>query len=205
MTIDEQKIISNISEESGGLKDYNSFLRFSDKYQLKRRQRKLIIMIIVLLFYFFGALVALFFFKNDYDLLSWPLSAQPQNQQINDLQARTENLEKEIGSFQKIFASSVNSNMAIGYLNSQFDKLDKKQTALEESISLDPEKALTAALLREKQKNLEDNFAQLRDAQNKLDSKLDTFITTVILAPIMVALLGLLGWFLKGKFDKKSS
>jgi nitrate reductase NapE component len=74
---------------------------------------------------------------------------------------------------------------------------------LEDSISLEPDKALTAAVLREDQKNVESSLTDVRDSEARLESKLDNFITTVVIVPIVTAIIGIIIWLLQGRLKKR--
>ena len=203
MTIDEQKIVSDISTESDGLKDFNSFSRLSRDYKLRKQQKKLFLFIIILFIYFIIALGALFVFRNNPYFLFWPLDIGKESRSITALDQRLSILENKSVDLQDLLAQPTSTSVSNNIINLQLVTLSNRQEALEESINLNPEKALTAGLLREKQKNLEDNFIQLRSVQERLDSKLDNFITTAILGPIVVAIIGLIVWFIQRKFKKE--
>lgn len=194
MVIDEKKLIESIEKKSTIFNDYTSLARFNLEYQTKKRQQKLVFGSIFLVGYIIVAFSILFMFKDNTTVLFWPFEKPVDSNQLDDLQKQVLTLSKETEDV-KIALASPQNNASVKYL-------DNRLSALEQSISLNPEKALTAVLLREKQKNLEENFSELRSEQARLDSKVDNFFITVIIAPVAVAILGFLGWFIKGRFKK---
>ena len=193
MAVDEHKLIEDLARKSDGFKDYTTFLKLNAEFQLKKKQQKLIWGAGFLIVYLVFVLGFLSVFRNNTTLLLWPFKAS-NSEQISKLEARVDLLQAEILKF-----STSSSPNPINDTR----KLDARMDALEQTINLSPEKALTATLIREQQKNLEQNVSLLRDSQNRLESKVDNFVTTVLIAPIFAALLTLLGWFLKVHFFKK--
>lgn len=204
MPIDEQKIISDFNKSSSGLKDYKSLLNFEKEYRFKKQQRKLMFVSIIFVFYLLMALTLLLFFRNKASsILFWPLNTV-ESQRIESLENRLQNLEKDIENVQLTFSSTTNGNSSLSYINSQIHNLNTRQESIEQSINLDPEKALTATLLREKQKNLENNFIEIKNSQAKLESKFDNFITTIILGPLITAILGFIIWLIQSRLKKEN-
>lgn len=195
MAVDEKTIIEQVENESEGLKAYASFLSSNEEYRYKKQQRRLIFLTFSLIIYLVFVLGFLFIFRNNASLLFWPLRIFEQDQNIG-LEVRVGVLEEKIKELRSSLATSSTENININDLNNRIG-------SIEETIELNPEKALTAVLLREKQKNLDENFVDLRNAQVRLESKVDGFVTTVLVTPIVAALLGLLGWFLKNLYSKR--
>ncbi len=204
MATEEEKIISDVSKENDSIKDYISFSRINSNYRLERRRKKLMFLTITLLIYAIAAVIALIKFKENSSLLHWPTNDQKiKDLQIKVLQEKITSIENDVKNIQTSLSSSSKDMFLNNYINIKLDELTKRERALEEAIYLDPEKALTTTLLKEKQKDIEDDFSQLRETQSKLDTKLDNFITTVIITPIIVAVLAILGWLIRINFFKK--
>lgn len=201
---DEEKIISSIHKEDlKNLRDYATLARLENEYRYKNQQRRLRILTVFAAFYSLLSVMVLLWFKNRPNILFWPINIESQSQEVENLRRDIESVKQETTILKSAISSSTGRDIPINYLNLQLDRLDNREKALEESISLDPEKALTAGLLREKQKNLEANLLELRGAHSKIDSKLDNFITTVLIAPIVTAIFGFLIWLLQKKMKKE--
>jgi hypothetical protein len=196
MSIDEQKIISDIKKDSSGVNDYRSYIRLDREYKYRRQQKLINLASLLTVVYTIIALIVFVFFKNDTrTFLYWPFNPPSDQIKIKDLENRILDSEKKIDFIDSVINSSTTKNVSLDYINSQIYRLNSRQGALEESISLDSEKALTAGLLREKQRALEVNFSELREAQIRLDSKFDNFMITVILIPIITLVGSLIVWF----------
>ncbi len=198
----EEEIILNLDKESSDLEDYDSYLIKKREYRLRKQQSRVLFAGVFLLVYVVMALSVLSFFRDTPSGLfpSFGISSS-EEEKIKDLELRMNLIGMRVESLQSTI-SSTQASSSVSYLDSQFAELSRRQNALEESISLDPEKALTAGLLREKQKNLENNFSDLRNAQVRLDSKLSDFITAVFVTPIAVAFVGFFIWFIQRKITK---
>lgn len=189
MSLDEQKFIKNFNEESSSLNNYSTFLRSEAEFKLRKNQRKFSILAFVLSFY----LLFILFFMNNYRkdrLLSIFIKDDTITQEINEINSKINFLTKDIDNkFNNVSTSASNQ------LNLRID-------ALEKSINLDSEKALTAGLIREQQKNLSINFSELKESQIRLENKMDNFVTTVLIGPIILTLLGFFVWFVQNKISK---
>ena len=193
--IDEKKIVSDIETESAGLKDYMSFLRLNNEYRLKRQQQKIFFITVFLGMYSVFAFVFLSAFRDHSAFVFWPFQVS-NNGQMNNIQTRLDTLDEEIKNLKGSLSTTTADDNSVNYLKTRI-------SALEDTISLDPEKALTAVLLREKQKNLEDNLSELRSEQSRLESKVDNLMITVLIGPVIAGFLGLLIWFIQKRFTKK--
>lgn len=193
----EEKIIRDIESESNGLRDYDSFARSTVEFRYKKQQQKMIFAIAFLFIYLVFALGFLYIFRNNTSFLLWPFQA-PDSPKISDLQRQVDSLGLEVSKLENTISTSTSEGVSVSGLRARIG-------ALEESINLDPEKAVTAILIREQQKNLETNFTELKDSQIRLGDKVDSFITTVIIVPIIGFVLALLGWFIQARFFKKEN
>lgn len=203
MQFDENKIINDLSKSPTGLNDYKSLLHSEKEYNYKLKQKKIMALAILLAVYTLFSIGLLIFFRNKAnDILLWPLKPAQESTNIILLEKKLDNLSRETNNLNEILSKSVENNYSVSYFNSKLEKLNNSQKSIEEAISLDPEKVLTTTFLREKQKNLESSFLDLRNSQDKLDSKLDNFITTVIVVPIITAILGFIIWVLQSKYKK---
>ncbi|HCC05339.1 TPA: hypothetical protein DEP58_03470 [Patescibacteria group bacterium] len=193
MAIDENKIIQEIERlEVRSERDYDFFLR---EYQQRKKQQKLIFATASLLVYMIFILIFFVSFRSNPSFLFWPFKINTPSSDISILERQVDLLSKKV--------DELNNSTTTPVRGETTQNLSIRLNTLEETISLNPDKALTAVLLREKQKNLEENFNNLRDAQSRLDSKVDNFVITVLIAPVVAALLGLLIWFLQSRFWKK--
>ncbi len=197
MAFEEDKIIKEIENESEGLKDYDSFIRSNTEFRYKKQQQKLIFATILAIIYLILSLGFLFTFRNNTSLLLWPFKVSDSDK-ISNLQNQINSLNNQVSELKTNISTSTTEVVST-------KKLDARLTALEESISLDPEKAVTAILIREQQKNLTENFKELKDSQVRLSDKVDSFITSVIIVPIIGFLLALLGWFIQVRLSKKNN
>jgi hypothetical protein len=192
MDIDETKLFKKIEQDTSPLKDYKAFLKVSEELHQKKQQKKLIWKVALLLVYLSFSFIYLFLFRNNPSIIFWPVKTSSSEQEISDIQLQIDSLKKEISNLRSVYSSS-SDNVTI-------KMLEKRIGGLEDAIFLDPEKALTAVLLREKQKNLETNFSELRNTQSRIEGKLDSFITTVIFVPLFG---GLIAWFVQSRFKKE--
>ena len=201
-----EKIINDINNSSSGLRDYNSLLHSEKEYFFKKKQKKMILLATIILVYTLISLTLLIFFKNKAtDIMLWPLINTQKVDNYNALENKVNLLDKEVATFNDILSKSTQNNYSISYLNSKIEKIDSRQKSIESSISTDPEKALTSVLLREKQINIENSLLDLKNQQDKLNTRVDNFITTVLVGPIVTAILGFIIWILQSKFKKENS
>lgn len=191
MALDEKKIIEDLEKDRDGLKDYASFVRSNAEFRYRKQQQKLIFATILLSVYLVFALGFLFIFRNNSPFLLWPFQSS-NSQEIYDLQKKVNSLASEVSTVKTNISTSSGSSV-----------LSSRISALEQSINLDPEKAVTAILIRDQQKNLETNFKELKDSQVRLEGKVDGFITSVIIVPIVGFLLALLAWFVQVRLSRK--
>ena len=197
MALDEEKVIEDLENSSiDGLKDYANFVKSNAEFRFRRQQQKLVFGTMLLAVYLLFVLGVLSLFRNNTAFLLWPFmpSGSSDSQQLSKLQEQISSLQSEVAKLSTATSTPKSANIG---------KLDARMEALEESINLDPEKALTAGLIREQQKNLEANFAELRDAQTRLEDKFGNFVTTVLITPIVGALLALLVWFIQARMSRK--
>lgn len=205
MDFNENKIIEDLSNSSSGLKDYNSLLHSEKEYSFKLKQKKIIILAILLSVYTLLALALLVFFKNKAtDIMLWPFGDTQKINNSENLEKRLNTLDKEVIILNETLSKSTENNYSTSYLNSKIENLNLRQKSIESSISTDPEKALTSVLLREKQINIENGLLELRNSQDKLNTRVDNLITTVIVGPIVTAILGFIFWVLQSKFKKEN-
>lgn len=195
MDLNEKKVIEDIKNVSSGFKDYNSFAHFNADYRLKKQQQRQILIAAIIAIYIFVIAGFLILSRNGSGTLLWPFATGDLSE-ITKLESRILGLEKDFKESEIATTTSSPSEMALRRLN-------QRMSSLEETISLNPEKALTAVLLRERQKNIEDDFIELRNAQVRLDAKVDNFFITVLVGPIIVAILGLIAWFVQNRLSKK--
>lgn len=191
MVLDEKKIIEDLEKEQSGLQDYASFVRLNEEFRYKKQQQKLFFATLLLSIYLVFALGFLFIFRNNTPSLIWPFQTSS-SPQIADLQLKLNSLATEF--------SILKSNIST---SSENFVLSSRIAALEQSINLDPEKAVTAILIREQQKNLETSFKELKESQIRLEGKVDNFITSVIIVPIVGFLLALVAWYIQVYFSRR--
>ncbi|HSR88943.1 MAG TPA: hypothetical protein VLK22_00895 [Candidatus Udaeobacter sp.] len=78
--------------------------------------------------------------------------------------------------------------------------LEDKQAVLEQSILYDADKALTSRLLKQDQDTLHANINDLKEANLRLNEKLDNILLTLIVGPLLI---GLIGWIWKRFVEKR--
>jgi nitrate reductase NapE component len=204
MTIDEEKILSGLTKEKvDNLTDYNTFTRLDDQFKSKKKSKRIVVLLISLLVYVLISVTVLYSFRNRADVLFWPLNISSDGKTDPLIDKKITALTAEISDLKFIIASTSQEYTSFNYLNSQIRELQNRERALEDSISLEPDKALTAAVLREDQKNVESSLTDVRDSEARLESKLDNFITTVVIVPIVTAIIGIIIWLLQGRLKKR--
>ncbi len=100
-----------------------------------------------------------------------------------------EDLNKLNENFTDIQKQSSNDK-DLSVLNSKLDNLFSNINALNETILEKPDTAITAKLLREKQANLDQKIDSIAANQQRLENKVDGFLSNLIAVPFFAALAG---------------
>jgi hypothetical protein len=177
--------------------------------RLELRQRKFRLFVVTMFVYSFLALIAMVFLVNK-DLLLFPFvdtkSVEQLKKEIVKLKTDSESVHQSLEEISKSLASDPRDKDLIK-ISAQIQDIRSRQQAIDQTINVDGEKALTATLIREKQKDIDANIVDVRAGQNRLNDKVDQFISTLISVPLIGFVLALLSYviiyfFFRSK-DKK--
>lgn len=168
-------------------------LRLSKEEQRGAKARRYYVMLFALMAVYSVLAAGIFAFKDN-DSFFTPEDTKSINELQTELEAtqrETQQTDENVKKLITILEKPVQDPGQKALL-ARIEKLEIKQRAIETTVLEDPEKALTARLLREKQSNLEQQVKELKEDNAKLDSKIDQFISTIITVPIIGFALALL-------------
>jgi hypothetical protein len=115
-------------------------------------------------------------------------------QQIDDINKKYDIISQELT---KNASESSTRDLQLRIAN-----MEVKQDSIAQTILIDPDKALTARLLRVEQKNLEDKYDQIKSNQSDLNNKFDNIILYVVAIPLGGVVLSLVSAFVLYLFSK---
>lgn len=141
--------------------------------------------------------------KNDFALPTFQISSNS-NVQTQELQDQVLSLSSKV----QLLESSIKTASSSSNLELRVVKLETGQKNLSDSIDMDIDKALTARVLQEKQKNIESEITTLQSSQSDTNRRIDGLITTVVAVPlggIALSLITSLVYFLFGRNSKKEA
>lgn len=141
------------------------------------------------------------------DLLFFPFvdtkTSKELRQEIVSLKSNEDEINSRLDQVEKGLSSDPRDK-DLQKISAQIQDLKAQQQAINQTITVDSDKALTATLLREKQKEIDANISDTRANQNRLNDKVDQFISTIISVPLIgfvLALLSYLIYFLINRYQ----
>lgn len=182
--------------------------RAEESYFLRTEinQRKFRYLILLTATYSFVALIVMVFIYNK-DLLFFPFvdtkTSKELRQEIVSLKSNEDEINSRLDQVEKGLSSDPRDK-DLQKISAQIQDLKAQQQAINQTITVDSDKALTATLLREKQKEIDANISDTRANQNRLNDKVDQFISTIISVPLIgfvLALLSYLIYFLINRYQ----
>lgn len=126
----------------------------------------LIVSVLLYLLYIFSILLSTTFDLRDHR----PSPEQLQTQRIQKLEDETKVLHKKLDAIQKSLRGN-STDINLKSLDTRTTQLEQKEEALSQTILIDADKALTARLLREEQKKLEDSLNEIKEDGADLGEK----------------------------------
>jgi len=89
--------------------------------------------------------------------------------------------------------STTSDNINIKNISIRLNEIENTQNAMSETILEDADKVITTKLLREKQKEIENNISEIKVSVLKLNDRLDSLVTTLVAIPLIGFILSLIG------------
>lgn len=173
------------------------FLRTEETLREKKRLQKQIYISIATTVYV--VVIALFMVKSSFVSRVFTPNEKIE-QKIVELEKQIDALKKQNEVLQNTISSQNPENFQYYNLNNRINSLENSQKTLSDAVLFDPNDAITARLLAEKQKNLDEQFDSLKESVQRTNDYLLNLFWLVILAPIIALIWSLV----KSKFFKKS-
>jgi hypothetical protein len=167
----------------------NQYAAFEVSRRLKveqRRERRLILFAAVTAFYI---TVVIFLFSQGNIGLIFPTSSRVFTTQLGNLSVKQAALDQRVKAIEKNVANTTGT-VTLNTLTARVNNVDADVQNIKETILDDPDKAITARLLREKQDEVNRNLADMKANVNQLAGQIDKIFWTIIIVP----LLGLMGY-----------
>lgn len=103
-----------------------------------------------------------------------------------------EKLKREVKNLSETLKSIDTANPSLAVLDSRLTAVENQQHSIATTILEDPDKALTARLLRDKQTTIQASIERLEEQARNTTDKVDTFTSTLLTIPVITFLLTIL-------------
>jgi len=121
-----------------------------------------------------------------------PISKEPLPSSITQLESQVQQLIQENKNLRDSVKYSSNS-ADVKIIDVRVTRLETQENALSQTILEDPDKALTARYLRDKQQSLEATVNDIKTNQAKINERIDGIVTTLIAVPLVTFVLTFIG------------
>ena len=199
-----EKLSQNPSDPQEVVKQFNTYLKYKEDVKRKKQVQKSRLILAATIFYTLiaGIITSGLMSKEGfiYGLFSERRNSEEQRK-MEYLESEIVKINDSVDRLDKLFEeNSKNTDLAV--ISTRLGSVEEKQSNIEQTILMDPDKAITTRLLRDKQEVLNNELTETKNALIRLNDKLDNFIIGVFATPLLV---GLIGWGLKYIFTRNRS
>ncbi len=111
---------------------------------------------------------------------------------LNQMQIQLINTDKKLKDISTVIEKRPDDLNLINF-DSRITRLENQTNAISSTILQDPEKAITASLLRKKQIETESTLIEIKDSEAKINQRIDNITLTVVAIPLIGFVLSLIG------------
>jgi hypothetical protein len=146
------------------------------------------------------AVLGLLFVQNDF--LKDGLHVETTRDKLEHVKEQLALTNNEIYLLKQNISRDASGSGSVAVLVNRVDKLEEQGKAIGDTILIDPDKAITASLLREKQKTMSDDMKSLREDQKDLRNLVTSLLIAVIASPLIFTAISYAAKFISDRGQK---